>query len=194
MQFYRDLYVSPKIRHPERVKWRLRHNAGSLALYVITLCDETLSERRAPSHGVSASGEPPVEPSGRGRMGQLLLFHCINLQQPYEKKHCPMIIGIAEGRAEALELVRRITQECVEKTGGADLVPFLARRDLRIRPYPAPSGRPDSAFSDAMPERQETSGGPDSDRCGQFDDAREPISGTRRPDTEESMQEKGDAL
>lgn len=74
-------------------------------------------------------------------MGQLLLFHCINLQQPYEKKHCPMIIGIAEGRTEALELVRRITQECVEKTGGADLVPFLAKRDSRIRPVSALSVR-----------------------------------------------------
>ena len=64
--------------------------------------------------------------------GQLLMFHCANLQQPYEKKHCPMIIGIAQGRMAALELVRRIVQECVEKTGGADLVPFLAKRDARI--------------------------------------------------------------
>ena len=141
MQFYRDLYVSPRIRHPEQVKWRLRHNAGSLSLYVITLCDETLSERRAPSHGVSSSAESSGEQPERPGMGQLLLFHCINLQQPYEKKHCPMIIGIAEGRTEALELVCRITQECVEKTGGADLVPFLAKRDSRIRPVSASAGR-----------------------------------------------------
>lgn len=141
MQFYRDLYVSPKIRHPEQVKWRLRHHAGSLALYVITLCDETLSEKRAPSHRVSSSVECSGKQAEHARMGQLLLFHCINLQQPYEKKHCPMIIGIAEGRTEALELVRRITQECVEKTGGADLVPFLAKRDSRIRPVSALSVR-----------------------------------------------------
>ena len=137
MQFYRDLYVSPKIRHPEQVKWRLRHHAGSLTLYVITLCDETLSKRRTFSHGVSSSAELSEEQPEQARMGQLLLFHCINLRQPYEKKHCPMIIGIAEGRTEALELVRRITQECVEKTGGADLVPFLAKRDSRIRPVSA---------------------------------------------------------
>lgn len=140
MQFYRDLYVSPEIKHPEHIKWRLRHNAGSLSLYVITLCDESLSGKEAFPHGVSdfenqekCELQELISPAGSGSLqGQLLMFHCANLQQPYEKKHCPMIIGIAQGRMAALELVRRIVQECVEKTGGADLVPFLAKRDARI--------------------------------------------------------------
>lgn len=140
MQFYRDLYVSPEIKHPEHIKWRLRHNAGSLSLYVITLCDESLSAKEAFPHGVSdfegqekCESQELISPAGSGSLqGQLLMFHCANLQQPYEKKHCPMIIGIAQGRMAALELVRRIVQECVEKTGGADLVPFLAKRDARI--------------------------------------------------------------
>lgn len=140
MQFYRDLYVSPEIKHPEHIKWRLRHNAGSLSLYVITLCDESLSGKEAFPHGVSdfegqekCESQELISPAGSGSLqGQLLMFHCANLQQPYEKKHCPMIIGIAQGRMAALELVRRIVQECVEKTGGADLVPFLAKRDARI--------------------------------------------------------------
>lgn len=119
MQFYRNLYVSPNIEHPERVKWRLRHQAGSLALYVITLCDESLTKKGAPSHGVSSP---------------LQFFHCVNLQQSYARKHCPMVIGIAEGRAEALELVRRIVQDCLDETGGLELVPFLAGRDSRIHP------------------------------------------------------------
>lgn len=140
MQFYRDLYVSPEIKHPEHIKWRLRHNAGSLSLYVITLCDESLSGKEAFPHGVSdfegqekCESQELIFQAGSGSLqGQLLMFHCANLQQPYEKKHCPMIIGIAQGRMAALELVRRIVQECVEKTGGADLVPFLAKRDARI--------------------------------------------------------------
>lgn len=140
MQFYRDLYVSPEIKHPEHIKWRLRHNAGSLSLYVITLCDESLSGKEAFPHGVSdfegqekCESQELISPAGSGSLqGQLLMFHCANLQQPYEKKHCPMIIGIAQGRVAALELVRRIVQECVEKTGGADLVLFLAKRDARI--------------------------------------------------------------
>ena len=140
MQFYRDLYVSPEIKHPEHIKWRLRHNAGSLSLYVITLCDESLSGKEAFSHGVSdfedqaeCESQKLISRTVNGSMqGQLLMFHCANLQQRYEKKHCPMIIGIAQGRMAALELVRRIVQECVEKTGGADLVPFLAKRDARI--------------------------------------------------------------
>ena len=119
MQFYRNLYVSPNIEHPERVKWRLRHQAGSLALYVITLCDESLTKKGTPSHGVSSP---------------LQFFHCVNLQQSYARKHCPMVIGIAEGRAETLELVRRIVQDCLDETGGLDLVAFLAGRDSRIHP------------------------------------------------------------
>lgn len=144
MQFYRDLYVSPEIKHPEHIKWRLRHNAGSLSLYVITLCDESLSGKEAFPHGVSdfegqekCESQELIFQAGSGSLqGQLLMFHCANLQQPYEKKHCPMIIGIAQGRMAALELVRRIVQECVEKTGGADLVPFLAKRDARIHRTP----------------------------------------------------------
>ena len=144
MQFYRDLYVSPEIKHPEHIKWRLRHNAGSLSLYVITLCDESLSAKEAFPHGVSdfedqekCESQELISPAGSGSLqGQLLMFHRANLQQPYEKKHCPMIIGIAQGRMAALELVRRIVQECVEKTGGADLVPFLAKRDARIHRTP----------------------------------------------------------
>ena len=125
MQFYRDLYVSPEIKHPEHIKWRLRHNAGSLSLYVITLCDESLSAKEAFSHGVSGfedqaecKSKELLSGAGSGSMqGQLLMFHCVNLQQPYEKKHCPMIIGIAQGRMAALELVWRIVQ---------------AKRDARI--------------------------------------------------------------
>lgn len=117
MQFYRKLYVSPEIKHPGQAKWRLRHGAGSFALYVITLCDESLSHEGAPSHGVSS---------------QLQFFHCAVLQQDYTRKHCPMVIGIAEGRIQALELVRRIVQDCLDETGRVELVPFLAEHDARI--------------------------------------------------------------
>lgn len=105
MQFYRDMYVSPEIEHPEITKWRLRHRAGSLSLYVITLCDEG---------------------------GQLQFFHSAFLEQRYLRQHCPMIIGLARGRTNAVALIQKIVQECVDSTGGAELVPFLAKRDVRI--------------------------------------------------------------
>lgn len=136
LQFYRDLYLDPEIRHPEVIKWRLQHNAGSLSLYVITLCDTD-----------SVSGEALFD-------GQLQFFHSAFLQQPMVKNSCPMIIGLARGREGAMDLVLRIVQECLASQHNADLVPFLARRDARIA---APAGgslriRPDAA--DAPPERR----------------------------------------
>lgn len=114
LQFYRDLYLDPEIRHPEVIKWRLQHNAGSLSLYVITLCDTD-----------SVTGEPLFD-------GQLQFFHCAFLQQSLVKKSCPMIIGLARGRESAIDLVCRIVQECMDRQHNADLVRFLARRDSRI--------------------------------------------------------------
>ncbi len=107
MQFYRDMYVSPEIRHPGEIKRRLQRNAGGLSLYVITLCDDT--------------------------QGQLQMFPAVCLRQPYLRKNCPMIMGVAQGRANAVKLIERMIRECYECTGNAELIPFLAKRDTRIK-------------------------------------------------------------
>ncbi len=114
LQFYRDLYLDSEIKHPEVIKWRLQHNAGSLSLYVITLCDTD-----------PISGETLCD-------GQLQFFHSAFLQQSYIKENCPMIIGLARGREGAMDLICRIVQECLDTQHNAELVPFLARRDTRI--------------------------------------------------------------
>ncbi len=106
MEFYRDMYIGPEIKHPGNIKWRLQHHAGSLSLYVITLCDDV--------------------------PGQLQFFPAAYLRQEYLRQHCPMVIGAAEGRESAIRLVAAMFEECCEKTGGADLLPFLAKRDTRL--------------------------------------------------------------
>ena len=135
LQFYRDLYLDSEIKHPEVIKWRLQHNAGSLSLYVITLCDTD-----------PVSGEAPYD-------GQLQFFHSAFLQQPYVKEHCPMIIGLARGRENAMELVRRIVQECLDTQSDVDLVSFLARRDSRIE---TPGETPVGDFLSAGANRSKT--------------------------------------
>lgn len=107
MQFYRDMYVSPEIQHPGSIKRRLQLNAGGLSLYVITLCE---------------NGE-----------GQLQMFPSSYLKVPYLRRHCPMIVGAAEGRSNAIALIERMFRECYEKTGGANIVPYLAKRDVRLQ-------------------------------------------------------------
>ena len=39
MKFYRHLYVSDSIRNLEKVKWKLRHNAGQITIYIIAAVD-----------------------------------------------------------------------------------------------------------------------------------------------------------
>ncbi len=107
MQLYRDMYVSPEIEHPGSVKRRLLLNAGSLSLYVITLCEDG--------------------------SGQLQLFPSSYLKVPYLRQHCPMIVGIAKERSGAIALVERMFRECYEKTGEARIVPYLAKRDVRLQ-------------------------------------------------------------
>lgn len=98
MKFYKNLYVGESITNPNKVKWKLRRNAGQFQVYVIAL----------------AQGD-----------GQLEIYHCAFLQQKYYKKNPPYIIGIAGKYEEAVELVIKITEAALEKTGSADLVKFL---------------------------------------------------------------------
>ena len=107
MYFYKNLYVGPSIDDPEKVKRKLIYGAGQFTIYVIAL-------------------SPSVPGPGSN---QLEILHCVNLQQPYYKKYPPYIIGIAEGRTEAVELVRDLVQESYEHTGkrGCARISFPSR-------------------------------------------------------------------
>lgn len=108
MYFYKHLYVSGRIRNPEQAKRKLRRNAGQLLLYVVTLC-------------------------GEEEGNQLAIMHSAFLQQPYYKKNPPLILGLASGRWDAVELVRQIVQETYDHTGGADVRAYLFPHGVRIR-------------------------------------------------------------
>lgn len=56
---------------------------------------------------------------------QLDILSAYNLVQPIVYRMCPMVVGIASGYDEAVELVVQITMEAVEKTGRADLRKYL---------------------------------------------------------------------
>ncbi|MCH4034311.1 MAG: hypothetical protein LKE85_10025 [Lachnospiraceae bacterium] len=119
--YYKNLYTSPNLRHLRGLKWRLSHNAGNLALWVITPCGGKQSEPGA---------------------NQLEFFHCMMLHQPWYKKRDLFVVGLAEGRAEAIELIARITRDCIAATGGTDLKAFLfpeeqgGRAPQKPRPLP----------------------------------------------------------
>ena len=98
MKFYKNLYVGDTVKKLEKVKWKLKHHAGQLNIYVITVAEGN---------------------------DQLEFYHCAFLKQKYYRKHSPYIIGIAAGFEEALSIIEQITQECFTATGTGNIKEYL---------------------------------------------------------------------
>ena len=76
MKFDRHLYVSDSIRNLEKVKWKLRHNAGQITIYIIALAKSD---------------------------DQLDIFHCSLLQQRFYDKKDLFVVGLADWHASKKE-------------------------------------------------------------------------------------------
>ena len=103
MFFYKNLYVSPRIKNPKRIKRDLVRGKGHFMLYILTL-----------SRAVGKTRRPVLE-----------IMHCANLQQPYYRANPPFIVGMAWGKEDAFELVRSITQEAFHLSGQWDAAVWL---------------------------------------------------------------------
>lgn len=117
MFFYKNLYVSSRIKDPNRIKKDLVRGKGHLLLYVLTL-----------SPGSPEKGRPVLE-----------IMHCANLQQPYYRSHPPFIVGLASGKEDAIEMVRSITQEAFDRSGQWDAAAWLlskVKEEKPARPFP----------------------------------------------------------
>lgn len=58
-------------------------------------------------------------------VNQLEIMSCRYLVQEACREHVPEIIGMALDRSEAVRMILRMTEACVERTNGADLRAFL---------------------------------------------------------------------
>ena len=98
MKFYRHLYVSDSIRNLEKVKWKLRHNAGQITIYIIALAKSD---------------------------DQRDIFHCSLLQQRFYDKKDLFVVGLASGYGEAVDMVVALTEKVAAETGGADIKKYI---------------------------------------------------------------------
>jgi len=98
MKFHRELYVGNSIGNVRKVKWKLKHGAGQLRVFVIAL----------------APGSDELE-----------IYHCAFLQQKYYRRNPPCIVGIAGGYEEAVELLQEMIADIYEKTGGYRLKEYF---------------------------------------------------------------------
>lgn len=103
MKWYSRLYVSENAKKKQKkIIRKLNTNAGMLNVYLITLA----------SNGVD-------------------LFDIISsahLQQKPVRRNLPMIVGIACGYNEAVELSVQIVQETIESTGGVNVRQYLSEK------------------------------------------------------------------
>lgn len=97
MKFYKHLYIGDTVTNPAKIKWKLKHHAGTM-VYVIAV-----------AHGDD----------------QLEIFHSAYLKQKYYRYHPPVIVGIASDYDEAVDIVVKITQECLKATGDCHLKEYL---------------------------------------------------------------------
>ena len=105
MRIRKQLYVSESLEGKEKkMLRRIRRGKYSLNLYVLTVPEE--------------GGE------------QLEFYDSLMLMQPCFRKQDSLIVGLAMGYEEAVQIVVRITEEVLEKTG-----------DVNIRKYLLESGR-----------------------------------------------------
>lgn len=103
LTWYNNLYIGNTAkRNINKIVRRLNHKKPANGIYVITL----------------ASNEK----------NQLDIIHSNFLVQSVVYRSCPMVVGIAKGYEEALELVTKITEAAVQTNGTADLRQFLAQR------------------------------------------------------------------
>ncbi len=100
MKFYKYLYIGDTVTNPQKVKWKLKHHAG-VQVYVITVASFP---------------------------DQLEILHSAYLKQRYYRYHPPIIVGIASNYEEAVQIVMKITQECLEATGNCNLREYLKRK------------------------------------------------------------------
>ncbi|MGN0142183.1 MAG: hypothetical protein ACI4AD_08135 [Roseburia sp.] len=103
MVWYEDLYVGESIIHKtNKIKWKIRHNAGQIDIYVISL---------------ASNGKDLLDIIPSREL----------LQKAYPKREL-YVVGLAKGYEEALTVAVSIVDEVYQQTGGFDVRSFLQER------------------------------------------------------------------
>ena len=103
MNFYKNLYVGDTVKKPEKAIRKLKRHKKQPWLYVIVYDKET---------------------------DRLAVYHSLMLLQWYYKENPPAcIVGLANGREEAFEVIERIAKESLDSIGQVRLVTYLSGID-----------------------------------------------------------------
>ena len=100
MKWYPKLYTGPEAEKKRtKIIWKIKCNAGMLDIYLVTL---------------SSNGKDLFD-----------ILPTTVLKQKAVRRNLPLIVGIAVGHEEAVNLVIRIVEETLRETGGLDVKQYL---------------------------------------------------------------------
>lgn len=103
MNWYSQLYIGEGARpKAKKIIRKLKRNAGQVDIYLITL---------------AANGQDMLD-----------IINSAYLKQPVVRRNLPMIVGIAKGYSEAVELVQQMLLETYEQTHGFWIPAYLAKK------------------------------------------------------------------
>lgn len=101
MKYYRYLYVGDGISKVDKIKTKLNLHQGTIGIFIIALAD----------------GD-----------NQLEIINASYLKLPFYRKKPFVVVGLAKGYDEAVDLVIRMTNESIQKTGTPNVKEFLKKR------------------------------------------------------------------
>ena len=101
MKYYRYLYTSDTIKNIDRLKVKLNIQKGKPGIYIIFWARND---------------------------DQLEIMNSLYLKQSFYRQKPPVVIGLAKSYEEAVELVIKITNESLQKTGSPNIKDFLLKR------------------------------------------------------------------
>ena len=98
MRFLKEMYVGEGIKNKKKVMWKLKHGAGMLDVYVISL-----------SNGND----------------QLDCMKCSYFKQKAIRDSVGTIVGLAKGYSEAQKLMITMIEDSLRETGSAKVKEYL---------------------------------------------------------------------
>lgn len=101
--FSPKLYIGEGVKDVERVKWKLRHAAGCVSVFLLSEAPEN--------------------------RGELAVIHAGFLTQDYYRTHPLKVYGIAHGAQEARALLVKISDEACENGYPGQLKAWLDKRE-----------------------------------------------------------------
>jgi len=98
MKFYKYIYYDEDIRNIDKIKLRLSRHGGNPDLYAICI----------------SKGDD-----------QLDIINASFFKQKYYRTNPPVIVGVSKSNEGAVLLVKKMLEECYEKTHDADIKEYL---------------------------------------------------------------------